>query len=97
MSSITVAILATIFVAPSDHCITRVFHSEAIITRSMTSLMDWEHEFRQDRFSYDHKTKAKRYGPFGIAFQSDTLDKRQQHMMLDTMGIWYMAGDQTPY
>ena len=88
MSSITVAILATIFVAPSDHCTTRVFHSEAIITRSMTSLMDWEHEFRQDRFHYDHKTKTKKYGPFGIDYQTDTLDKRQQHMMERTMGIW---------
>ena len=88
--SITVAILAQIFLAPSDHCITRVFHSEAIITRSMSSLMEptWEHEFRQDRFSYDHTSGQKRFGPFGLKYQEDTLDKSQQHAMLRTMGIW---------
>ena len=77
MSSITVAILATIFVAPSDHCTKLVVHSEAIITRSMTSLMEptWEHEFRQDRFSYDHTSGQKRFGPFGLKYQEDTLDR----------------------
>ena len=86
MSSITVAILATIFVAPSDHCTTRVLHSEAIITRSM-SVPTWENAFRKDRFSYDVTQGLKKFGPFVVEEQGDSLDGNQQRWMKRNMGI----------
>ena len=87
--SITVAILATIFVAPSDHCTTRVFHSEAIVTRSMSSLMVpfEEDAFRKDRFSYDVTRGLKRFGPFVVDTQEDSFDSNQQRWMKYNMGI----------
>ena len=64
-------------------------HSEATLTRSMSSLMapDWEKELLADRFSYNVTWGLKKFGPFSITEQADSLDGNQQKWMKYNMGI----------
>ena len=47
----------------------------------------WEKALRKDRFSYDVTKGLKKFGPFVVQQQSDSLDGNQQRWMKLNMGI----------
>ena len=48
---------------------------------------DWEKALLPDRFSYDVAKGLKKFGPFVIEEQADSLDADQQRWMRYSMGI----------
>ena len=47
----------------------------------------FDDQFRQDRFSFNYLEGTKKFGPWAVEEQSDSLDKYQQAAMRHQLGI----------